>query len=95
MTTQIIAWVAREVFGPGSDAHATLMGLWQSSSSSAHGLGWGAFIRPGASLAGHDARRGLAAFDIRLDLDDAADHYLTCVGLLELADGLFRKRCRI
>lgn len=69
------------------------MGLWQSSSSSAHGLGWGAFVRPGLSVVKHDATRGLTGFDVKLDLDDAANHYLTCAALLALADGLFRRRC--
>jgi hypothetical protein len=91
--TRIITWVARELFGGGTDAYATLMGLWQSSSSSAHGLGWGAFVRPGLSVVAHDPNRGLAAFNVALDIDDAADQYLTCVALLVLASGLFQQRC--
>jgi hypothetical protein len=91
--TSIVTWVAREMFGSGADSYATLLGLWQSSSSSAHGLGWGAFARPGLSVVGHDPSRGLSGFNVALDVDDAADQYLTCVALLVLADGLFQQRC--
>lgn len=89
--SRIVAWVAREVFGDGAEAYATLMGLWQSSSS-AHGLGWG-FVRPGLSVVGHDPDRGLSAFNVALDIADAADQYLTCVALLVPADGLLQQRC--
>lgn len=91
--TSIVEWVARERFGSGTDSYATLLGLWQSSRSSAHGLGWGAFVRPGLDPVGHDSARGLSAFNVALDIDDAADRYLTCVAVLMLADGLFRQRC--
>lgn len=91
--TGVVEWVAREMFGSGSDAYATLMGLWQSSSSSAHGLGWGAFVRPGLNAVAHDPVRGLSGFNVALDIDDAVDRYLTCFALLTLADGLFRRRC--
>lgn len=94
-TTRIVTWVAREMFGDTSDAYATLMGLWQSSSSAAHGLGWGAFVRPGLTLVGHDDVRGLSEFEVAVDIDDAADHYMTCVALLAMADTLLQRRCNL
>ena len=91
--TRIVAWVACEMFGSGADAHALFVGLFQSGSSAAHGYGWGTFVRPGLTLLGHDSRRELSAFEITVDVDDAAEDYLSCASLLVLADGLFRRRC--
>lgn len=90
--TRIVAWVAREMFGSGADAPALFVGLFQSSSSAAHGYGWGTFVRPGLTLLGHDPGRGLSAFEIMVDVDDAAEDYLISASLLVLADGLFRRR---
>lgn len=91
--TGIIEWVAREVFSPTSDAYATLMGLWQSSSASAHALGWGAFVRPGLTAVAEDPARGLSGFEAKVDRDDAADRYMTCFALLTLADQGLTRRC--
>lgn len=89
--TPIIKWVAREMFGESADAYALLVGLFQSSSSTAHGYGWGAFVRPGLTSLGHDPGRGLSAFEAAVDVNDAAEDFLLCASLLRLADGLFRQ----
>lgn len=91
-TTGVMQWVAEEVLSEEDDPKARLMGLWQSTSSSAHGFTWGIFVRPGVTPVAHDAERGLTSFSVDVNADDIFDAFVFCATLVVRAEELLRSR---
>lgn len=91
-TTKQIERVAAEQFAPDEDGHAQLVGAWQSMSSSAHGMSWGLFVRPGMHRVSGPPRGPLVPFMAKPGTDDPADMLVLCARLAGQAGVLLQDR---